>query len=142
MNVSVEIKTTADVSILVLSKPVYEFESIEMPERTWRRATVDAPDVEGNVEVQSVLDAGFLQISMRVKGSTSAAVTASRATLISAVENRTYRVKITIDGVVQTWTAYRADSITSQERLYLHSFIRPIQLRIPVQPRTVEELTP
>jgi hypothetical protein len=129
----------ADGSTLILDMAGtgYEIEALTLADRTFRRAVAVSPDVEGNIELQSVLDAGVYELTMRVVGSTTASCISRRQSLINAVETRSWVLEVTIDGDMTKWKANRADSVTSQERMYLHNHIRPIVIRVPVQPTPV-----
>lgn len=118
----------------------YRLRSLVMPERRFRRSVVVADDVEGSVEQQSVLDSAIYEIEWQVRGSSGSQVESRRQSLLAAAERRLYLLEVTVDGVASTWTANRADSVTSLDPNYLLAKIRPVILRIPVQPRTVEEL--
>ena len=125
---------------LALTQPSYELVSVTMAERTWRRHVVNSMDVEGDVELQSVLDSGVYEIELRCKGISTADVNTARTNLLVAIEQRAFLLQVTVDGVSQTWQARRADSITSQEKFFMFEYMRPMTLRIPVQPRTTQEL--
>jgi hypothetical protein len=141
MSIVIAVKAyAADGTTLILnmgSSSSYEYESLTLADRTYRRATAVSPDIEGNVELQSVLDAGVYELSLRVIGSSTADVNSKRATLLAAVETRSWVLSVGIDGSITKWKANRADSVTSQERMYLHNFIRPMVIRVPVQPTPV-----
>lgn len=115
----------------------YELISLTMPERTWRRRVATAEDVEGDVEVQSVLEAGTWEIQLYVKGSSTSQVETRRASLLAAVEARVWYLEVTIDGVTTKWKANRADSVTSLEKPYLHNLMKIVTIHVPVQPRPV-----
>jgi hypothetical protein len=112
----------------------YDIASIEFPERRWRRSVVEAEDVQGDVETQSVLSSATYQVVVRCKGSSSSNVETKLTNLLTAFENRVYLLEVTLDGVTKTWRANRADSVTSAEKMVLHNFMREVTLRVPVQP--------
>lgn len=132
--------TTASALILDVSAANgYELVSINMPERVWRRVVATSDDVEGNVEVQSVLDAATYEIVVRCKGANTGAVETLRSNLLTAFETRSWYLEVTIDGHTRTWKANRADSVTSTaEKMLLHAWMREVTLRVPVQPRPNE----
>ncbi len=117
----------------------YEVVSLEPVERRWRRAVVTAEDVEGHVEVQRVLDSAVIGAVIRVRGATTLQAATRRENLLNAVEARAWRLQISIDGDVETWRADAADSSTVREWVDVHHQFRTVTLRVPVQPRTVEE---
>lgn len=107
--------------------------------RTWRRSVVTADDVEGDVEQQSVLAASVYQLGFIVTGATGAQVETRISNLINAAEARSWRLEVTLDGVVRTWLANRADSTRSYDRSFLAARRVPVTLRVPIQPRALEE---
>lgn len=138
--VGVRALTTASVQILDVSVANgYELVAITMPERQWRRTVADSDDVEGDVEVQSVLAVATYEITVRCKGASTAAVETLRSNLLAAFETRSWFLEVTIGGVTKTWKANRADSVThTDEKMVLHAFMREVTLRVPVQPRPNE----
>lgn len=109
------------------------------PDRAWRRQLVASDDVEGDVETQAVLSSGIYQLGFLVSGSTGAQVETRIANLLAAVEARRFHLEVTIDGVLRTWLASRADSSRSFDRSFLAARKVPVLLRVPVQPRPLEE---
>jgi hypothetical protein len=123
--------------ILDMAGAGYEIVNLTLADRTWRRATTTSPDVEGDIELQSVLESGVYEIELRVVGLTTASCITRRTSLMNAVETRSWVLEVTIDGAMTKWKANRADSTTSQERMMLHNHIRPMVIRVPVQPTPV-----
>lgn len=140
LNIGVRALDRDGVLVLDITDPAYELVSVSQPDRRFRRSVVTAEDVEGDVEVQRVLDSAVYELELRVKGSTTALVETRRAALLAAVEARSWRLEITLDGVVQTWLARSADTATGLEKVDLYQRQRPMVARIPVQPRTIEEM--
>lgn len=109
------------------------------PERGWRRQVVSSDDVEGDVETQAVLTSGIYQLGFLVTGSTGTQVETRIANLLAAAEARRFHLEVTIDGVLRTWVASRSDSTRSYDRSFLAARRVPVALRVPVQPRALEE---
>lgn len=127
--------TTGSSLILDVASPSYRMTALTMPDRTWRRTTAESPDVEGDIELQSVLAAGTLQAEFDIVGTSTADAEAKRNALIAAVETREWNCEVTIDGATRTWRAHRADTATVTEGPYLRAYMRKVSVRIPVQPR-------
>lgn len=108
--------------------------------RLWRRSVVEADDVEGDVQQQAVLAAVVWEQPLRVVGTSTASVEARLAALFAAVERCPWHFEVTIDGFVRTWVAGTTSTEIGLATNDLVHFKRPVTLRIPVQPRTVEEL--
>lgn len=118
----------------------YEVVSLEPLERTWRRDVRSAPDVEDEVEVQSVLGASVYGAVIRCVGVSNAQAAARRRNLIAAVEQRRWRLEVTIGADVETFAARRADTQTTRDHADVLTFRRHVTLRIPVSPRPLEEV--
>lgn len=141
MTLPVSVRALTTASALILNVSVangYEIVSIAMPERQWKRTAVESDDVEGDVEVQSVLSAAVYEIVVRCKGANTAAVETLRSNLLAAFETRSWYLEVSIDSHTRTWKANRASSVTAAEKMVLHAFMREVTLRVPVQPRPNE----
>lgn len=110
-----------------------------LADRRWRRQVVVSDDVEGDVETQSVLESGLYEVSVMVSGSSGSQVDTRVSNLLAAAEPRRWRLEVTMDGVVRTWTANRADSTRSTDPRMIAARRVPVTLRVPVQPRSLEE---
>lgn len=108
--------------------------------RLWRRSVVEADDVEGDVEQQAVLAAAVWEQPLRVVGTTTASVEARLAALLAAVERCPWRWEVIIDGVARTFQAGTTSTDVGLATNDLVHHKRQVLLRIPVQPRTLEEL--
>jgi hypothetical protein len=117
----------------------YRVQDVTMPERKWRRSVVASDDVEGDVEVQSVLDSGVYQVNLLVVGDSAWDIEGRRVTLLAAAEQRAYLLEVTTDDLVTVWQARRADSSTSVAVEWDGVTSRPVVLQIPVQPRPAAE---
>jgi hypothetical protein len=114
----------------------YDLVSVAGGDRTWRRSLVVADDVEGEVEQQSVLEAARLEVVTLITGASHAQVETRRVNLVNAVEQRLFRVRLTVEGVVTTWaTTGRADQVYPMDRHYLYARRRVANLSIPIAPR-------
>lgn len=111
-----------------------------MQDRSWKRSVAAADDVEGDREVQAVLDSGVWQQPLRVVGSSTSQVETRLQNLLNAVERRDWRWEVTIDGHVRTFMAATTNTSIGLATNDLVHFKRPVTLLIPVQPRTLEEL--
>jgi hypothetical protein len=127
--------------ILTLSEANgYEIVSLEPLQRRHRRTILTDDNVESAVIVQDVLDLATYGLQVRVVGATSAQVRDRRNALLAAVERRLWRLEVTIDGVVETFLARgRADTSTRREWVDAHRARRHMQIRVPVDPRPLEE---
>lgn len=127
--------------ILTLSEANgYEIVSLDALERRHRRTIVTDDNVESAVIVQDVLDLATYGLQVRVVGATSSLVRDRRHALLAAVERRHWRLEVTIDGVVETFVARgKADTTTSREWVDAHRRRRHVQIRVPVDPRSLEE---
>lgn len=117
----------------------YQVVSLGTVERQHRRSVAEADDVEGDQEVQAVLAGAVLAVQVRVLGSSQSQVETRRLSLVAAAEQRSWKCETSIGGVVDTWLARKADSSTGREQVSVLNVQREVGLRIPVQPRTVEE---
>lgn len=125
--------------VLDVDAPGYEIVAVDMPGRQWRRVVVTSDDVEGDAETQSVLASATLQLAVRVLGSTWAQVITRRDNLRNAVEQRAWQCAVTIEGSTDTWVARRADTDWSPAREEIANLRGVLTIRVPVQPRTLEE---
>lgn len=120
----------------------YFLRSILIPEEVRRRDVVTSPDIAGEVERQSVLDAAVLEVLVSCRGANASGAWTLYDSLKSALngDTRQFRVETTIHGRVRTWDARRAlawrlDSDKSRMRLH-H---RDVSMLIPVHPVPEEE---
>ena len=118
----------------------YHLRSITMPELVRRRDVVTSPDVEGEVERQSVLDAAVLEVLVSCRGATASAAWDLHDALYDEVVDgpRRYRVETTMHGRVDVWDARRVMAWrldTDKSRMRLHH--RDVSMLIPVQPTPV-----
>lgn len=115
----------------------YHLRSVAMPELVRRRDVVTSPDIEGEVERQSVLDAAVLEILVSCRGASASAAWDLYDALFDAVVDgeRRYQVETTMHGRVDVWDARRAMAWrldSDKSRMRLHH--RDVSMLIPVQP--------
>lgn len=118
----------------------YQVVSLEPLERRHRSVILTDDDAEGGVVQQQVLDMATYGAVIRCLGSSQSQAVTRRQSLVDAVERRRWRAEFTIAGVVETFEASKADTSTTRDWIDAHRNRRHVQLRIPVQPRSLEEL--
>ena len=100
---------------------------------TWRRAVISSPFVDGDFEVQAAKESGVRTLIVHVFGSTWAQVETRREALEAAV-SVPFLLEVTLDGVVTTYRASRADVSSPQSASDVMNRRRDVTLYIPVQP--------
>lgn len=75
----------------------------------WDRQYAGSPFIHGETLVNAVMKQGKLPLSVRCKGSTSGVVDTNRAALCRALEQFTYTLSLTVDGVSWSWKCDPAD---------------------------------
>jgi len=113
----------------------YVIKSLAMPALARRRDVVASPDMTGEVERQSVLDAAELEVQISCRGANDSAAWTAYDTLASALNGSTrrFRVETTMRGRTEKWEATRAKTwrLNSDPRLLARqhhevSFVLPI----------------
>lgn len=115
----------------------YHLRAVMMPELVRRRDVVTSPDMDGEVERQSVLDAAVIELLVSCRGASGSAAWDLYDALYDAVVDgdRQYRLETTMHGRVDVWDARRAIAWrldTNPSRMRLHH--RDVSMLIPVQP--------
>jgi len=133
---TVRFRNSAGTLVLDLSSTGYEMveDGVNIGGRAWRRVTVSSPFVDGNHEVSSVLDSRTAEVTVRLIGSTWAAVQALYAALMAAVEASSWLLEVEIDGVSEVYRASPADSVAGTTTVEITHAFRTVSLTIPVQP--------
>lgn len=141
MNYEARILDTTGTLVLDLSEANgYHLRSLAIPDMVRRRDVVTSPDVEGEVERQSVLDAAVLEVVVSCRAATATAAWDLYDALYDAVVEgeRRYRVETTIHGRVDVWDARRAMTWrldSDKSRMRLHH--RDVSMLIPIQPSPI-----
>lgn len=110
------------------------WDGVNIDGRVWRRLTASSPFIDGNQEVSSVLDSRTAEVTVRLVGSTWAAVQALYVALLAAVEAASWLLEVEIDGVSEVYRANRADSVAGTTTVEITHAFRTVSLTIPVQP--------
>lgn len=141
MSYSARILTTANAVILDLSTTNgYWLVDLVVPQQVRRRDVVVSPDMAGEVERQSVLDAAVVEMRVSCRAANASAAWTLYDNLWDAVNGdvRRFRLETTIHGRVEKWEAYRASAWrldTDPDRMALH--LRDVSLTVPVFPVAV-----
>jgi hypothetical protein len=118
----------------------YEIVALDTTDRAWRSTRATAEDVEGHRLVQAVLDSATIAVTVRIKASSQANAETAWENLRNAVERFSWRLELGFDAAVETWVADPADSSKVRGQEQVLNAQRLVTLRVPVQPRTLEEL--
>jgi hypothetical protein len=135
------ILTTSNALVLDLTEANgYYLTNLVVPRTTRRREVVESPDMEGDVELQSVRAASELMVSVSCRGANDSAAWSLYSTLQSAVDGtaRRFYAETTIRGRTEKWdsrriTAWALDPDPDVLRLYY----RNVTFTLPVQPLPV-----
>lgn len=109
---------------------------LSMPEEAWRRLVTTSPYVDGSAETTAALDAGRLEVQMKITGSSWAQVETRRlAARASWINMPSFLLEVNLEGVTQTFRANRPDVTSLQvEASHLLRKVRLFVLTFPVQP--------
>jgi hypothetical protein len=96
-----------------------------------------SPFVHGQLRTAVVREESPLSLTLRVQSASSAGLDTAVSALEDALSQFVYRVTVTLDGVVKTWTAHPAtwnstDGLVAFERVM--SFHEDLSISIPVYP--------
>ena len=128
----------SDVVVLDLAEADgYVIRGISMPEMVRRRDVATSPDMDGEVERESVLDAAVLELVVSCRGVDADDAWDLYDALYDAVNGatRAFTVETTMHGRVELWDARRAIAWrldTDKARMVLHH--RDVSLMLPVHP--------
>lgn len=130
--------TTAGALVLdVATTGGYYIRTMQMPVQTRRRDVVSSPDMPGEFERQSVLDAAILEVVVSVRGSDDSTAWTRYDSLYAALcgSTRRFRVETTFRGQTDTWDATRAQTwrLNSDPRL-MRNHHYEVSIQVPVYP--------
>lgn len=133
--------TRAELSLadLVIDGSIYGFRpNPEIAKRTRRRTTAaPSPFVWGTTETSSVPDQSVNTIVMTAKATSESALIGYVSALTDAVEQSTYEMAMTINGVTYRWTCDPADWAVAFDESHLFTRKANITLIMPRSPRAV-----
>lgn len=124
---------------LQLSQPgTYEVVSIGPGGRSWRRHTVEGRYQHGRKLVGAVMETGAAILVVRVYGNSWASVNARATAMIEAFSNRSYTLKVTINGMTHEWLCEPADiSLVGGDvwqKFHAMSNMQEYQIMVPRSP--------
>lgn len=103
-------RTDLALADLALEDPgTYRIVELSTGTVTWRRETVESPNVRGRGLIGAVQDTKTGRIVIRASASSAAALATRTATLTDAFEQLGYTLTVTIDGVTHSWACECAD---------------------------------
>ena len=132
------VKTLAGVTTLALTTANgYRLREMTLPIVSRRRDVVASPDMDGDVELQSVLDGAVLEMLVTCTGTNDPAAWTAYDNLYSAVcgATRRFLMVTTMRGYTKTWTSGRATDwrLTSNAALLRQRHLE-VAFRLPVYP--------
>lgn len=133
------LSVSVQVANLQLSQPgVYEVVSVGPGGRSWRRHTVEGRYQHGRALIGSVMDTTTAVLVVRVYGATWAQVNTRTTAMIKAFSNRTYPLKVTINGVTHEWVCEPADIALvggdSWQKFHTMAGMQEYQIMVPRSP--------
>lgn len=134
MDLTLRILNSAGVLVLDLNAGGYSGIVLPDQERVWRRVTTTSPWVDGDDVGHETLAAQTLSLKVRVRGATWAQVETRRRALVDALETPRFLLAIGADGVVETWRATRADTVSPRPPDAVVNRMRVVTASVPVQP--------
>ena len=106
--------------------------------RAWIRNTVAGPFTHGRYLVSRTLEQGEAPLTVRVVGADVTQVALRMALLVSALEQFTFTLRLTIDGEVSEWACEGADSVPGDggalDDELLGNYQQLVTFRIPRHP--------
>lgn len=127
---------------LVLAPAVaggYTLTGLSEGARSWRRADAASRFVDGSALVAATLDMSLANAVWLVRGSTAAQMQTRTDALRDALEQFTFQLEVTVDGVVEVWDCWCADTALGDggqlESELQTTKTRRMTASIPRQPR-------
>jgi hypothetical protein len=116
----------------------YTIVSVGPGVRSWQANTVESPFMHGRVLVSRRLEQGSVPLVVRVSGVTVSQVATRTAALVAALEQFSFTLEVTVDGVVSQWACEGADSSPgdggSFDDVLLGNYMQLMTFQIPRHP--------
>lgn len=116
----------------------YTIVSVGPGVRSWLPNAVESPFMHGRVLVSRRLEQGSVPLVVRVSGSTVSQVDTRTAALVEVLEQFSFTLEVTVDGVASQWACEGADSSPGEggsfDDVLLGNYMQVVSFQIPRHP--------